>query len=166
MNVDRLRATLLVGAESEAESFVGRAEARAGDERDRARAEAEAAVGRAGAEGREAGTLESARSAALARRRASRLVLAARQTVYEDFRRAALDAVLALRGEDGYAALLNRLSESARQALGEDAEVELDPDGVGGVRARAGRRSVDLTLPVLADDCIARLGGRLEELWR
>ena len=166
MNADRLRATLLVGAEREAESLVASAEAHAVDERERARADAEVAVGRAGAEGREAGELESARSRALARRRASRLVLEARQAVYADFRREALEAVLALRSEDGYAALLDRLSDEARKTLGEGAEVEVDPDDVGGGRARAGRRSLDLTLPALADDCMARLGGRLEELWR
>ena len=93
-------------------------------------------------------------------------VLEARRAVYEDFRRAAVEAVLALRSEDGYAALLARLSDDARDALGEDAELEVDPDGVGGVRARAGRRSVDLTLPTLAEGCTTRLGGRLEELWR
>jgi vacuolar-type H+-ATPase subunit E/Vma4 len=166
MNVDRLRATLLVEAEREAESLVASAEARAADERERAQAEAKGVVERAGDEGREAGELESARSRALARRRASRLVLEARRAVYEDFRRAAVEAVLALRSEDGYAALLARLSDDAREALGEDAELEVDPDGVGGVRARAGRRSVDLTLPTLAEGCMTRLGGRLEDLWR
>jgi vacuolar-type H+-ATPase subunit E/Vma4 len=166
VNVDRLRATLLVGAEREAESLVVSAEAHAAGERERVRADAEAAVGRAVAEGREAGELESARSRALARRRASRLVLEARRAVYEDFRREAVEAVLALRGGDGYSALLDRLSNEARKTLGEAAELEVDPDDVGGVRARAGRRSVDLTLPALAEGCMARLGGRLEELWR
>jgi vacuolar-type H+-ATPase subunit E/Vma4 len=166
VNVERLRTTILEGAEADAQRLVSEAEARAADELDLARAEAAAAVERAEAEGRAAGRLESARSSALARRRAAGLTLSARRAVHDDFRRAALEAVLALRGGKGYRALLARLEDDARRSLGEHVEVEVDPGEVGGVRARVGRRSVDLTLPALAERCVAALGVRQEELWR
>lgn len=165
MSVERLRATILAAAEREAEATADEAEARAADILDRARSERHALLEQAQAEGRRAGFLESARARAHARRRAGELVLAARQDVFERFRRDAHAAALALRSDEGYPALLDRLAADAGQALGEGAALERDPPG-GGVTARAGRRSVDLTLPALADRCIAGLGVRLEELWR
>jgi vacuolar-type H+-ATPase subunit E/Vma4 len=166
MNVERLRAAILTGAEADTRRLVVEAEAQAADLLERARAEAAAAVERARAEGRTAGELESSRAGALARRQASALVLSARRAVHDDFRQASLEAVLALRGGKDYGALLERLEAEARRSLGNEAELEVDPDPDGGVRARDGRRSVDLTLPALADRCAAGLGPRQEELWR
>jgi vacuolar-type H+-ATPase subunit E/Vma4 len=166
VNLDRVRATILSGAEADARRLVAEAESQAADVLERARAGASAAVERARAEGRAAGELESARAGALARRQASALVLSARRAVYDDFRRASLEAVLALRGSAGYGELLARLEADARRSLGDEAELEVDPDPEGGVRARDGRRSVDLTLPALAERCAAGLGARQEELWR
>lgn len=166
MSTDRLRATILARAADDAEATRAETEARAAAELERARAEAQALLEQAKAEGRRAGSLESARTRALARRRAGELVLAARQGVFESFRREAHVAALALRGDEEYPALVDRLAAEARLALGVDAVVDLDPADVGGVVARAGRRSVDLTLPALADRCIAGLGARVEELWR
>ncbi len=165
MSVERLRATILAAAEDEAEATADEAEARAAEILDRARSEGDALLEQAQAEGRRVGLLESARARAHARRRAGELVLAARQEVFERFRREAHAAALALRGDESYQALLDRLATDAAEALGEDAAVELHPPA-GGVTARAGRRSVDFTLPALADRCIDGLGVRLEELWR
>ena len=84
-------------------------------------------------------------------------------------RRAALEGargVLGLRQADGYPALLERLARAARDQLGPDADVEVDPPGLGGVIGRAGRTSVDYTLPALVDRSIAALGDELERLWR
>ena len=167
MNVDRLRATLLADAEAEADAALAAGESRTRAERERLRAESSRLQESARAEGEAAGDLESARDLALARSGARRLVLEARQAVYEDFRSLALADALALRADKkAYARLLDRLEAEARRSLGEDAEIERDPEDVGGVRARAGRRSVDLTLPTLLDGCVARLGARVEELWR
>jgi hypothetical protein len=167
VNVDRLRATLLADAEAEADATRAAGEARARAERERLRDESSRLRERARAEGEAAGGLESARDLALARTGARRLVLEARQAVYEDFRNLALADALALRADTkAYARLLDRLEAAGRRSLGENAEIERDPPDVGGVRARAGKRSVDLTLPVLLDGCVARLGARVEELWR
>lgn len=165
MSVERLRATILAAAKRDAAATTDEAEARVAEILDGARSEGRALLEQAQAEARRAGLLESARARAHARRRAGELVLAARQEVFERFRRDAHAAALALRSDEGYPALLDRLAADAAEALGEDAEVERDPPD-GGVTAHSGRRSVDLTLPALADRCIAGLGARLEELWR
>ncbi len=167
MSVETLRATLLDGAELEARAVVAEADRRAAAELERARADSERLQDGARAEGEAAGELQSARVLALARSDARRLVLEAREAVYQDFRSRALAAVLASRDDrKAYQRLLRRLASEARRSLGDDAELELDPAEVGGVRARAGRRSVDLTLPALVDHCVADLGVRVEELWR
>jgi vacuolar-type H+-ATPase subunit E/Vma4 len=167
VNVARLRSTILAAAEAEAQALVADAEHRAAVELERARERAAELVRRAGVDGRRAGELESARARALARPRAAALVLEAKRDAYESFRRDALASSLRLRSdEQRYRALLERLEREARGALGTDAELEVDPEGAGGLRARAGRRSVDLTLPVLVDRCVGALGARVVELWR
>jgi vacuolar-type H+-ATPase subunit E/Vma4 len=167
VNVDRLRATLLAGAEAEADAARAAGESRAEAERELARTESSRLQESARAEGEAAGDLEAARDLALARSGARRVVLEARQAVYEDFRSCALADALALRADrKEYARLLERLEDEARRSLGDDVEIERDPEDVGGIRARAGARSVDLTLPTLVDRCVADLGARVEELWR
>jgi hypothetical protein len=72
---------------------------------------------------------------------------------------------VALRDDPGYAALVGALTELARHQLGPAATVSVDKEA-GGVVARAGSRSVDYRLPVVADRCLAALGPELEALWR
>jgi vacuolar-type H+-ATPase subunit E/Vma4 len=167
VNVDRLRATLLANAEAEADAVRAAGESRAKAERERAQTESSRLQERARAEGEAAGDLESARDLAVARSGARRVVLEARQAVYEDFRSRGLAEALAFRADrKEYARLLERLEDEARRSLGDDVEIERDPEDVGGIRARAGARSVDLTLPTLVDRCVADLGARVEELWQ
>ena len=167
MSVERLRGTLLDGAEAEARAVLAEADRRAAAEVELARTDSERLQDDARAEGEAAGELQSARAFALKRAAARRLVLEAREAVYQDFRSRSLAAALALRDDrETYERLLARLAAEARRTLGDDAELELDPAGMGGVRARAGKRSVDLTLPILVDRCIAELGVGVEELWR
>ncbi|HWB56966.1 MAG TPA: hypothetical protein VG479_08535 [Gaiellaceae bacterium] len=167
MNVDRLRATLLANASAEAHATRAAGESRVRAEREGRRAESSRLQATARAEGEAAGDLESARDLALARSGARRLVLEGRRAVYEDFRSRALAGALALRGDrKAYARLLDHLEAAARHSLGDDVEIERDPETVGGIRARAGARSVDLTLPTLVDRCVADLGARVEDLWR
>jgi vacuolar-type H+-ATPase subunit E/Vma4 len=153
-------------AEAEAAAILQEAEVAAAAELERARAEAEEMRRHAREEGRRAGEVENARAQALARRRARTVVLAARRESYETLRAQARVGALALRGSPRYPALLDRLAAAARSQLGGEAELELDPREVGGVRARAAGRSVDYTLVLLVDRCVDALGGRLEELWR
>jgi vacuolar-type H+-ATPase subunit E/Vma4 len=167
MSVEGLRATLLEGAEAEARSLLEDAETRAAAEEDRSEADSRRVLEAAVAEGRASGELRSARALALARAEARRLVLEAKADVYEEFRRRALAAAHALRDdEEAYGRVLRGLEAEARRSLGDGAAVELDPPEAGGVRARAGKRSVDLTLGVLVERCIASLGPAVQELWR
>lgn len=167
MTVERLRATLLEGAEAEARTLLAEAQRRAAAEAERAGDDSRRLLEAALAEGRASGELRSARALASERAEARRLVLEAKADVYGEFRGRAIAAVLALRDDEkAYGRVLRALEAEARRSLGDDVMVELDPPGAGGVRARAGRRSVDLTLPVLAERCIASLGPAVEELWR
>lgn len=167
MSVERLRATLLEDAEAEARALLEDADRRAAAESELSVADSEQLLETARAEGDASGELQSARALALARAEARRLVLEEKAAVYEDFRSRALAAALALRDDRAaYRRVLRRLEAEARRSLGDGAELELDPPEAGGVRARAGRRSVDLTLPVLVEGCIGSLGIAVEELWR
>jgi vacuolar-type H+-ATPase subunit E/Vma4 len=160
-----LRTVVLRQAEADAEAVLAESAHRAAVELDQARRAAGALVDRARVEGETAGALETARARAAARATAQRLVLDARREVFEELRRRCREAALALRRQEGYALLLDRLAGAARDQLGRDAEVDLDPPGAGGVRARAGARRVDYTLPVLVDRCLEDLGRELERLW-
>ncbi len=167
MSVERLRATLLEGAEAEARALLEDADRRADAEAERSLADSEQFLETAQAEGGVSGELQSARALALARAEARRLVLEAKAAVYEDFRSRALAAALGLRDDRAaYRRVLRRLEAEACRSLGEGAELEVDPPDGGGVRARAGSRSVDLTLPVLVERCIGSLGVAVEALWR
>jgi vacuolar-type H+-ATPase subunit E/Vma4 len=167
VSVERLRATLVAGAEAEAQALLGEAEARAAAESERAGEESERLLARARAEGEASGELQAGRALALARAESRRVVLEAKAEAYRELRERALAAALALRDDpEPYGRLLDELESAARRALGDGAAIERDPPEAGGVRAAAGRRSVDLTLPVLVESCLASLGSSVEELWR
>ncbi|HEY7250034.1 MAG TPA: hypothetical protein VIG37_06030 [Methylomirabilota bacterium] len=165
LTLEPARDALLADARNRARQLIDQASAeatarieqarRAGAEIvDRARAQGEA-------EGRISGAREEARESALARME----VLAAQRAAYEELRRRARAAVLALRDDPGYPELLERLAAACRNDLGERAQLETDPPDAGGVRATAGTRSVDYTLIALAERCIDALGPRLRRLW-
>jgi vacuolar-type H+-ATPase subunit E/Vma4 len=165
VSADSLRASFLD------EVRVNAARARAeGDRQVTAmRAEAErrgrALVAEAHAEGVAAARIVGRQDQAAARRRARAIVLAAKRELYEELCRQAKAAAGSLRDDPGYPALLEQLVTTARAQLGEDAVLEVDPRGAGGVRGSSGTRHVDYTLDALAERCLERLGGGLERLW-
>ena len=106
------------------------------------------------------------RRRATATRRAREIRLRAQSRQIEELQLRSREAVLHLREDDRYPGLLDRLARTAREQLGPDAEVEVDPPGLGGVIGRKGQASVDYTLPALAERAIASLGDELESLWR
>jgi vacuolar-type H+-ATPase subunit E/Vma4 len=165
LSIDAARDALLADARAEAARLIAEADAEAREPVAAARRDADrlAERARAGgeAEGRVVAAHESAERAAAARRE----VLAARGEAYEELRVRARMAVLALRGEPGYGALLERLADAARRDLGAGAQLEVDPPEGGGVRGRAGSRRVDYTLPTLAERCVDALGPELGRLW-
>ena len=144
----------LASADADVQAALEHANAQAAEVLARARAQGEA-------EGRAAAVRDVAQARVLARMR----VQAARRESYEELRRRARARVLALRDEPGYPALLDRLAAAARVALGPGAQLETDPAGEGGVRAQAGTRRVDLTLPALADRCLNDHGAAAARLW-
>jgi vacuolar-type H+-ATPase subunit E/Vma4 len=160
-----LREALIATAHRDAERV--RAETAAAVEAELAAAREDAAelVGRARAEARERAELDSRRREAAQRREAQARVLRARREAYESLRDEAAAAVLRLREDPGYEALLDRLEASARERLGPAVSIERDPPGTGGVIARDGQRSIDATLPALAAAALEALGGGVEELW-
>ena len=165
MNLDPLRRAL--HAETEAEAARRRSEVTA--ECDRILAEAEAAAHalshEARLEGERAAAREAARRRAAATRRAREARLAARRSLVDELRRRTHEAVLELREQQDYPVLLQRLSDAARSQLGDDAELEVDPPGRGGVIGRRGDASVDYTLPAMADRTIDGMGVAVERLW-
>jgi vacuolar-type H+-ATPase subunit E/Vma4 len=166
MNVAPLRTALLSAAEAEAESVIVDASSRAAREISDAQAEVTALVDRARAEGEAAARREAIHVVGRARSEGRALVLAAQREVYDELHRRTLADVEALRLEPAYGRLLERLEGMARAQLGPKASVEVDPPTIGGVRASSGKRRIDLTLPALADRCLAALGTELERLWQ
>lgn len=166
MNLTPLRESLLEATRAALAEEARREDAGTADRLAAAHAQAETAVARARAEGMRTAEREGARLRAVARREAREATLRAQQALVDELRTGALEAALRLRGRPDYPALLARLAEAARGRLGPHSVLELDPEGAGGVRARAGSRSVDYTLPALVDRALDELGERVEELWR
>jgi vacuolar-type H+-ATPase subunit E/Vma4 len=145
-------AGILAGARREADEIVSRA-----------LRSAEAAVTQA----RAAGRLEAAALAAAERARgrgeARSMLLNARRQAHDELRARVLAGVVALRGEPGYAQLLDALAVKSRLAAGPGAVATVAPDG--GVVARSGAVVVDCSLSRLADQAVEALGPAVRQLW-
>lgn len=165
MTLEAARDSLLVDARAAARRRLDEAEADARACVEAARREADETIARARAQGEAEGRVEAAHEDARERALARMDVLAAQREAYDELRRRAREAARGLREQPGYADLLERLAAAARRDLGDDAELEIDPPGAGGVRARAGSRRVDYTLAALADRCVAQLGTGVKRLW-
>jgi len=164
MSLDPVREALLAQAEAEAERVMGRAEERAAAQVAQAEEQKAAFVRRARAEGEAAAELEAASELTHARRKARTLVFEAQRAVYDDVQREARAAAERLRSEPRYEELLERLAALAREELGSEAELELDPPD-GGVIGRVDNRRVDHTLPALVERCLTEHAAELERLW-
>ena len=162
--LEPLRSALIADARKEADAILEDARLRAQQIAQRTDAECKAIELRAREEGVRAGTVEAARRRAEIVREQRRRVLRARCEAHDRIRGEAIEAVLELRRETGYRAFEERLEAIARRTLGEDALVERDPEGTGGVRATHGSRSIDLSLPRLADVCFAAMNDEIAEV--
>lgn len=159
-----VREALLAQAELDGAELVRQAADRAAAQVAEAEEERDALIRRARTEGEAAAELEAATERAHAGRRARAFVLEAERAVYDDVRRRAHAAAQELRSTPRYGELVGRLAARAREELGPDAELELDPPR-GGVAARTGNRRLDYTLPVLVDRALAEHAEQIEELW-
>lgn len=160
-----LREALLEQAREGADHVLARADEQAAAKLSEAEQRGRTLVDEARAEGQTAAAITGAHEEARARRQARALVLAAKRELYEELGREARAAAHALRDGPGYPELLERLSAAALAQLGEEAVLEIDPVGAGGVRASSGARHVDYSLDALVDRCLERVGSTLEGLW-
>jgi vacuolar-type H+-ATPase subunit E/Vma4 len=144
----------LAAARGEAASKIGEGEAQARDRLEKARAE-----------GARAAEREAQRRLVHAKREARRMVLHAQREAYEHLMTSAVGAARQLRRHAKYPDLEERLVRLAKDLLGADAEIQRDPEGRGGVRARKGSRSVDLSLPALARRCVEERTESVSSLW-
>jgi vacuolar-type H+-ATPase subunit E/Vma4 len=163
--LDVVAQALLSRSEAEASARITAAEERAKDIVAEGLAHAEDITRSAEAEGTRSAESEAGHRLARGRRKARRAVLGARMVAMERLHAETLAAVDELRRRPDYPNLEDGLADLAMTALGPDAELERDPELRGGVRARAGFRTVDLTLPSLAERCLQDLRTDLETLW-
>ena len=165
MNLEPLQVALQAETDAEVQERLAEVDATCA----RTLTEAEARAHELAREGRHEGEVAAAKEAtrrrATATRRARELRLRAQSRQVEELQRRSREAVLLLREDSRYPELLDCLARMARGQLGPDAELEVDPPGLGGVIGRKERVSVDYTLPALADRAIASLGDELERLW-
>jgi len=166
VNLGPLRDDALAQARADAAAALAEADSRAAAALAATRERGDELVRRARADGAAAAAIAGAHDEAQARRTARALVLAAERELYEELCRRADEEVFALRDGDAYRTLLEELSATARRQLGAGARLDVDPDGLGGVRGSSNGRSVDYTLPSIVDRALERLGARTEELWR
>lgn len=163
--LEPLAVALADAAERDAEARLAEARAHAQTIQDEAASEVRDVLSKAEAEGVAAAERESSHRLVAAKRRARRGVLAAQRATFDALFDTALAAIDSARGGQQYGSLQERLARTALETLGHEATVESDPDGRGGVLARADGRSIDLTLPVLVRRCISRMGKDVSKLW-
>jgi vacuolar-type H+-ATPase subunit E/Vma4 len=166
MNLEPLRAALRTETDAEVQERLAEVDAECARTLADAEAQAQELAREGRREGEDAAAKEALRRRATATRRAREIRLQAQRRLVEELQLRSSEAVLRLHEDSRYPELLERLARAARDQLGPDAEVELDPPRLGGVIGRAGRTSVDYTLPALADRAIVSLGDEVESLWR
>jgi hypothetical protein len=157
-----VRAALLDRARAEAEATVRTAQDEAHRTLAEGAAQARALVEQARREGAADAEAALAAERSRTRRRCRGLVLRAQQAAYDALRTTTQEQVATLRDDPEWPAMRARLVARGRHLLGPDAELADAPDGVV---ARAGARSVELTLSSLAEDRLGGLGSALEQLW-
>jgi vacuolar-type H+-ATPase subunit E/Vma4 len=155
VKLDPYREALLQEVRARADAKRTEATQDANDRMAEAREHAERMIREARMDGEAAAERETAREHVRARRRARRVVLEARRGALVRLRRAALDAAMAARSDPGYATFVARLTELARDQLGEGARLTVDPPGAGGVVAEADDRRVDYTIEAIVDRMLA-----------
>lgn len=165
MTIDVARESLLADARGRAAMLLAEADAEAAERVERARSQAEEMIAEARRQGEIEGRVAAERAAAVEQSFTRMEVLAAQREARDELCRRARSAALALREAADYPQLLDQLEVAVLRDLGEGADVERDPPGVGGVRGRAGTRGVDYTLVALAERCVASLGPRVQRLW-
>ncbi len=157
-----LRQALLAAAGAEADRIVRAAQDEAARTLAEASAQAHEVVEQGRREGRSDATAVLAAERSRTHRQARALVLAAQRAAYDDLRAAVRQEATTLPEDTAWPDLRDRLAAHARRLLGPDAELVEVP---GGLRARSGSRTVDLTVSSLAEAELVALGPEVEKLW-
>ncbi len=157
-----LREALLAAAGAEADSTVRAAQDAAAHTLAAASAQAQDVVEQARHEGRSDAGAALAAERSRSHRQARALVLAAQRAAYDDLRAAVRQQAAVLPDDPAWPQWRDRLAAHARRLLGTDAELVEVP---GGVRARSGSRTVELTVSSLAEAELVALGPEVEKLW-
>lgn len=160
-----LEQALMQAASDEAAKRRDDAETQAHHTADAGAAHAQELIDQAKAQGEQAAQRAAAHRLVSAKREARGVVLGAKSNAYRQLLDRSVAAMSALHDDRGYPELEQRLAGMAVALLGPKAHVDRDPDGQGGIRARNGARTVDLTLPTLARRCVTQLGERVTALW-
>jgi vacuolar-type H+-ATPase subunit E/Vma4 len=158
-----LVSALLARARRDAEATVALAQAEADAAIASAQRQADALRTQARSKGHTDGEAVVASERSGAERRARGIVLAAQRQAHDQARRAARDAVSALRADPGYADVVESLRARAHRELGPEAQATELPRG--GIVASAGSRRIDYSFDALADDILDRLGPEVEGIW-
>ncbi|MDJ0348014.1 hypothetical protein [Cryobacterium sp. PH29-G1] len=130
---------------------------------DAAQLKAATILAAATADGEAAAQSESRMRSARVRRQAHEAVLTTRNALRLQLQGQVRESALALRTDERYPTLLDRLTERSRMLLGPDTTVTESPDG--GVIAEAGSRRVDFSLPTLAAGTLDRMAPEVDGLW-
>jgi len=158
-----VRRSLLTAARQEAADLRRDAAEKALAVLEAARRDADLIRATAAAEGAATARSQAARTSARARRQAHETVLTRRNALRLDLRSQVRQAAVELRTDPRYPRLLARLTEQSRALLGAEATVTESPQG--GVVARAGSRTLDVSLPVLAARTLESMTQEVCGLW-
>lgn len=158
-----LASTLLSRAHADARTALDGADADADAIVSQARTSADGLLAEARAKGAADGAAIMAGERARAEREAREVLLRAERLARDEARRAARDAVSALRGDPLYPSLVDVLNSTVKRDLGPD--VTVTGLARGGIVAEAPGRRIEYALDDLADDVMDRLGSDLDGLW-
>ena len=160
-----VRAALLADADDEAELILSDAQFAADLDRAAAEADVDTQLERARKRSQTSADAHRQQLLAQAHHQAQTIIMEAREATRVELIADLRSQVMRLREDDRYPQLLDNLEAAARRQLGADAVIERDPEMGGGVIGRAGGRSVDYTLPVLADRAMGAFGQEMAALW-
>ena len=130
MNLEPLRLALRAETDAEVQGRLAEVDAECARVVADAEAKAHELARQGHREGEEAAAKEAVRRRATATRRAREARLQAQRRQVEELQRTSREAVLRLCEDSRYPQLLERLAREARDQLGPDTEVELDPPGL------------------------------------
>ncbi|RLE20890.1 MAG: hypothetical protein DRJ50_10035 [Actinobacteria bacterium] len=164
-SLEPVRAALLADANAEAEQIVRDATRAADRLVNQTEHDAEAEVTEVERRGELSARARADQQVARARDEAHSIVLHTQEILHQQLADAARAAVLNLRNDPRYPALLDHFADVARNQLGDAAIIERDPEPDGGIIAVAGTRRVDYTLPALADRALDALADETAALW-